>query len=51
MDKDQKKGLLAQIMKDPSVLAHLQDHLHKSLENPTAYVEVSAQSYYSLLNI
>jgi len=39
MDKDQKKGLLAQIMKDPSVLAHLQDHLHKSLENPTAYVE------------
>ena len=51
MDLDQKKVLFDQIMQDPNVLAHLQDpnvrahlkeYLDKSLETPTAYVEVSA---------
>lgn len=39
MDKATKKGLISKIMEDPSVLAHLQDQLHKSMENPSAYVE------------
>ena len=39
-EEPSRKELVDQLMKDPQVLASLQDRLHKYLGNPSGYVEV-----------
>jgi len=36
---DSKKELVAKLMKDPSVLAHMQDRLQRMIGSPTAYID------------